>query len=74
MAEWLGEQIAGSLQGDIGGLLREYISNLVEEKMMDSVAAMVDDGLVAELAADEVKVRETPSSSITLIIYTYEGA
>jgi hypothetical protein len=70
---WLGEQIAGSLESDIKGLLREYISNLVEEKMMDSAAELVDDELVAELAAEQVKAMETPSSDITLVIYTYEG-
>jgi cell division protein FtsB len=72
IADKLGDVIEGALPGDIEGLLNEYVSDLVEAKMMALIEADVNattDTMVAEI----VEEMETPSSDITLVIYTYEG-
>jgi hypothetical protein len=67
-----GEEITGSLQGDISGILNEYVALLIEAKITDSIQAAVD-AATPQLTAETIESLETSSSSITLTIYTYEG-
>lgn len=72
MAGLLGEGIAGALPGEIEDLLSEYIAKLVEEKMAESVAGLVE-GVVGVLAAEQIAEIEQPAVIINLIIYAYKG-
>jgi hypothetical protein len=58
--------------GDIGSLLVEYVANLINQKVAESVVDVVD-AQAAPLLAVAIADAERPSSSVTLIIYTYEG-
>ena len=64
--------IAGTLQGDIANLLVNYVANLINQKVAASVAGIVDAQTASQLAVT-IADMERPSSSLTLIIYTYEG-
>ena len=70
----MGGSIKNTIVGKLAELIAGSIKNGVEEKKADSVAGLVDDDLVAELAAEKVEAMETSSSSdIKLVIYTYGG-
>jgi hypothetical protein len=53
-------------------LLNKYIAKLVEEKMVGSVAGLVE-GAVGALVAEQIAESEEPSATITLVIYAYWG-
>jgi hypothetical protein len=74
------EGMAGAIKGDISSLLIKYITELEEEKMMDSVEDMIDTELIEDLVEEkfaeeieEIEELEMPSATITLNIYTYKG-
>jgi hypothetical protein len=66
------EDIMGSLQGNILGLLNAYVASLIEMKITDSVAAAVD-AAAPQITMETIEGMEMSSSSIKLVIYTYEG-
>ena len=72
MANLLGEDIANGMTSNIFGLLRQYVSDLIEMKMINYADSHITAD-ISQMVAEQVKEMEMPETNIDMTVYAYPG-